>query len=54
MWRRLTARRRRKAHEQYLREKERQKALNAQDVQQAVRSATNSSGASQQAFFGGG
>jgi hypothetical protein len=34
---RVVSRRRRKAHERYLRERDRQRALGAQDAQEAVR-----------------
>jgi hypothetical protein len=52
LWNRLAARRRRNAHQRYLRERARQDALNAHDVQQSVRDAANGSGAAQQAFYG--
>ncbi|HSB38111.1 MAG TPA: hypothetical protein VLD13_03390 [Gaiellaceae bacterium] len=50
MWltRRLVSRRRRKAHERYLRERERQQALQAQDVEEAVREVTTWAGGNQQ------
>jgi hypothetical protein len=37
IWSRLVARRRRKAHERYLRERDRQRMLEGQDPQQAIR-----------------
>jgi hypothetical protein len=50
---RVKERRQRKAHERYLRERERQKELSGQDVQGAVRDvARHSSGAGQGGVFG--
>ena len=37
LWTRLVARRRRKAHERYLMERDRQRALGAQDAQRTIR-----------------
>ena len=47
-WNRLVARRRRKAHERYLRERERQKALEGQDAQKAIRDISVRAGGNQQ------
>jgi hypothetical protein len=49
---RLGTRRRQKAHERYLRERARQRELEGQDAQDAVRRAAQSSGASQQGMYG--
>jgi hypothetical protein len=49
---RLAARRRRKAHDRYLAEAARQRALNAQDAQHAVRDTAMDSAAAQQGFYG--
>ena len=45
---RLAARRRLKAHERYLRERERQRELEGQDAQQAVRDISVRAGGNQQ------
>lgn len=45
---RLLARRRRKAHERYLDERERQERLQSQDVEKAVRNVTTWAGGNQQ------
>jgi hypothetical protein len=52
LWRRVVARRRRKAHERYLRERDRQRELEGQDAQEAVRRVSQRSGASQQGMYG--
>jgi hypothetical protein len=52
LWKQLVMRRQRKAHERYLRERERQKALEGQDVEQAIRDVARRSGASQQGMYG--
>ena len=52
LWKQLVIRRQRKAHERYLRERERQKALEGQDVEQAIRDVARRSGASQQGMYG--
>jgi hypothetical protein len=49
---RLAARRRRKARPRYLEEKERQRALSAQDPQSAIRDAARGSAGAQQGMFG--
>jgi hypothetical protein len=49
---RLAARRRRKARQRYLEERERQKALSAQDAQSAIRDAARGSAGAQQGMFG--
>jgi hypothetical protein len=54
LWQELGARRRRKAHERYLRERERQRELEGQDPQEAVRRVAQRSGASQQGMYGQG
>jgi hypothetical protein len=51
-WTRITARRQKKAHERYLRERARQKALQDDDVQQRIRDVAQGSGASQQGMYG--
>ena len=48
---RLIARQQRKAHERYLQERERQKALEGQDVEEAMRRVAQRSGASQQGMY---
>jgi hypothetical protein len=50
---RLRARRRRKAHERYLEERERQKELSSQETQDAVQKAAEGWGAGGQATSGG-
>jgi len=50
---RLRARRRRKAHERYLEEREWQRRLNEQDTQDAVQNAAQGWGAGGQATSGG-
>jgi hypothetical protein len=45
---RIASRRRRKAHERYLQERERQQALQEQDVQESVRQITTWAGGNQQ------
>jgi hypothetical protein len=52
LWRHVVARRRRKAHERYLRERDRQRELEGQDAQEAVRRVSQRSGASQQGMYG--
>jgi len=54
VWTRLVARRQRRAHDRYLRERDRQRELSGQDAQVAVRRAAQSSGASQQGMYGQG
>jgi hypothetical protein len=49
---RLKARRQRKAHQRYLKERAWQESLRAQDAQEAVHAAALGSGASQQVFVG--
>jgi hypothetical protein len=50
MWltKRLASRRHQKAHERYLRERERQQALQEEDVRKAVREVTTWAGGNQQ------
>jgi hypothetical protein len=50
MWltKRIASRRQRKAHERYLQERERQQALQEQDVKKAVRERTIWAGGNQQ------
>jgi hypothetical protein len=48
LFRRITERNHRKAHERYLRERDRQRALEAQDVQGAVRNISVRSAGNQQ------
>jgi hypothetical protein len=50
---RFRARRRRKAHERYLEERERQRKLNEQDTQDAVQNAAEGWGAGGQATSSG-
>ena len=50
---RLTARRRRKTHERYLQERERQKELASQDTQNAIQNAAHGWGVGGQATSGG-
>jgi hypothetical protein len=52
IWERLVARRRRKTHERYLAERARQKGLEGQDVEEAMRRVAQQSGASQQGMYG--
>jgi hypothetical protein len=52
LWTRLVARCRRKAHERYLRERDRQRELEGQDAQEAVKRVAQRSGASQQGMYG--
>ena len=52
LWKRIVARRQRKTHERYLRERARQDALEGQDVEEAVRAAAQRSGAGQQGIYG--
>ena len=47
-------RRRRKAHQRYLDERERQEQLSGQDAEEAVRSAAQRSGTAQQGMYGHG
>jgi hypothetical protein len=49
---RLVARKQRKAHERYLRERARQQALQGQDVQEAIRAVSRGSAGAQQGMFG--
>jgi len=49
---RILERRRRKAHERYLAERDRQKALSKQDVEKAMWDVARRSGASQQRMYG--
>jgi hypothetical protein len=51
LWKQLVARRRRKAHERYLREQELQKALENQDVEEAMRRTAQSSATGQQGQY---
>jgi hypothetical protein len=51
---RVRERRRRKAHQRYLEERERQKQLSGQDAEEAVRTAAQGSGAAQQGMYGTG
>jgi hypothetical protein len=51
---RLGERRRRKAHQRYLDERERQKRLSGQDAEEAVRTAAQGSGTAQQGMYGHG
>jgi len=51
-WKRLTERRRRKAHERYLQERDRQRALGAQDAQETIRdNSVRAAGNQQGGFF---
>ncbi len=52
IWERLAARRRRKTQERYLAERARQKELEGQDVEEAMRRVAQRSGASQQGMYG--
>jgi hypothetical protein len=51
---RLGERRRRKAHQRYLEERERQERLSGQDAEEAVRTAAQGSGTAQQGMYGHG
>jgi hypothetical protein len=51
---RLGERRRRKAHQRHLDERERQKRLSGQDAEEAVRTAAQGSGTAQQGMYGHG
>jgi hypothetical protein len=52
--RRLKERRQRKAHERYLRERERQQELEGQDTEQVIRGVAQGSAAAQQGMYGHG
>ncbi len=52
LWERHVTGRNRKAHERYEQEKARQKALHAQDGQQAIRDTATGSAGAQQGMFG--
>jgi len=52
LWNRFTARRKRKAHERYLLERDRQRELSQQDAQEAVKKVAGPAGASQQGMYG--
>jgi len=52
LWKRYIARRHRKEHERVEAERARQKALSAQDAQEAVRDAAEGSAVAQQGIFG--
>ena len=54
IWGRLAARRRRKAHEHYLAERARQKEVEGQDVEEAVRRAAQRAGAGRHGMYGQG
>jgi hypothetical protein len=49
---RVKARRRRKAHERDLAERERQRQLSGQDAQEAIRDVTRGSASAQQGMYG--
>lgn len=49
---RLVARKQRKAHERYLRERARQQALQGKDVQEAIRGVSRGSAGAQQGMLG--
>jgi hypothetical protein len=51
---RVRERRRRKAHQRYVDEQERQKQLSGQDAEEAVRTAAQGSGTAQQGMYGHG
>jgi len=51
---RVRERRRRKARQRYLDERERQEQLSGQDAEEAVRSAAQRSGTAQQGMYGHG
>jgi hypothetical protein len=48
LWRRISDRRHRKAHERYLQERDRQRELSGQDAQDSVRRAARQSAGNQQ------
>jgi hypothetical protein len=48
LWNRIGERRRRKTHERYLRERDRQRELERQDAQQAVRNISSRAAGNQQ------
>ena len=48
IWKQVVERRQRKAHERYLRERERQRTLEAQDPQQAIRDISRRAAGNQQ------
>jgi hypothetical protein len=54
LWAWIVARRRRKAHERYLQERARQRALTGIDAQQEIRDVSVGSAAAQQGMFGHG
>jgi hypothetical protein len=54
LWARYLARRQRKAHEAYLKERARQRALTGLDTEQEIRDVATGSGAAQQGMFGHG
>ena len=54
LWNRLGEWRRHKAHERYLRERDRQRQLERQDAQDAVRRVAQQSGTAQQGMYHGG
>ena len=49
---RLVARKQRKAHERYLRERARQQALQGRDVQEVIRGVSRGSAGAQEGMFG--
>jgi len=51
LWSRMIARRERKAHDRYLQERERQKVLEGQDVEEAMRRTAQSSATAQQGQY---
>jgi hypothetical protein len=51
---RLRARRHRKAHQRYLRERERQQELGGKDAEEAVREVAQGSATAQQGMYGHG
>jgi hypothetical protein len=54
LWAWYIARRQRKAHEAYLKERARQRALNGLDTEQEMRDVATGSAAAQQGMFGHG
>jgi hypothetical protein len=54
LWARYIARRQRKAHEAYLKERARQRALTGLDTEQEIRDVATGSAAAQQGMFGHG
>jgi hypothetical protein len=54
VWAWYIARRQRKAHEAYLKERARQRALNGLDTEQEMRDVATGSAAAQQGMFGHG